>query len=51
MFDEVAVLRSGAETTLTTATLTGVSRDRSSLDVTTVSDRDRNVLIRDEILD
>src|SRR5215207_1433606 len=51
MFDEVAVLRSGAKTALAAAALARVSGDWSSLDVTTVSDCNRHVFVGDEIFD
>src|SRR6185503_9420868 len=51
MLDEVAILRSRAETTFTTASLSRVRRDWRALDVTTVRDCDRHVFIGDEIFD
>ncbi len=51
MLDEVAILRCGAETAFATTALSRVSGDRRALDVTTVRDGDRNVLIRDQVFD
>src|SRR5215217_1633814 len=51
MLDEVAVLGSRAKTALAAATLARVSRYRSTLDVTAVSNSDRDVFVRDQIFD
>ena len=51
VLDKIAILRSRTETTFSPATLARISRDRRTLDVTTVRDSDRHVFIGDEIFD
>ena len=51
MADEVLVARAHADAALAAAPLIPIGRDRRSLDVAGVADRDRHVLFGDQILD
>ena len=51
MVDDVLVARAHADAALAAALLVAIRRDRRALDVARVGDRDRDVLVGDQILD